>query len=115
MLNAVSRRLAGWKPYSLADNERFGPRVVRGNLVVEDEVPSDTYFDFGCDPECAVWLHGALFVNGFNVGRYHAAGPTKTLYIPGPLLKKGDNEVKFSFFVLNFVYCKNAFGNVYLD
>ena len=85
--------MRGWKSFSKKANEVFGPKVFRGTLVVEDEVPSDTYFDFGCSPECADWLHGSLFVNGFNIGRYHTAGPQKTLYIPGPFLKQGNNEV----------------------
>ena len=29
----------------------------------------DTYFDYDC-AACSDWLHGALWVNGFNVGRY---------------------------------------------
>jgi hypothetical protein len=68
--------------------------------VVEDDVPRDTYYDFGCAPECSEWLHGAFFVNGFNLGRYHTAGPQKTLFIPGPFLHKGSNEVHqgFSYF-----------------
>ena len=44
-------------------------------------------------PSCRDWKHGAVFVNGFNIGRYHQAGPQKTLYIPGPLLNFGDNEI----------------------
>ena len=32
-------------------------------------------------------------MNGFNIGRYYVVGPQKTLYIPGPLLKPGDNEI----------------------
>ena len=33
-------------------------------------------------------------VNGFNIGRFwNTAGPQKTLYVPAPLLKKGDNEI----------------------
>ena len=56
--------------------------------------PRDTYFDFSCGPmeECH-WLHGSVFINGFNVGRYHKAGPQQTLYIPGPLLNSGENQV----------------------
>ena len=46
--------------------------------------------------ESAQWHHGAFFVNGFNVGRYHQVGPQKTLYVPGPLLKQGTNEVGIS-------------------
>ena len=35
-----------------------------------------------------------MLVNGFNLGRYwNEAGPQKTLYLPGPLLKQGGNEL----------------------
>ena len=37
---------------------------------------------------------GVVFVNGFNIGRYfNPAGPQKTLYVPAPMLKNGDNEI----------------------
>ena len=36
---------------------------------------------------------GCAFVNGFNLGRFWEIGPQKRLYIPGPLLKKGKNEI----------------------
>ena len=37
---------------------------------------------------------GVAFVNGFNLGWYWpAVGPQLTLYVPGPLLKPGRNEV----------------------
>jgi len=58
----------------------------KGNLVIEDE-PCDTFLrtdDF---------TKGVAFVNGFNLGRFWEIGPTKTLYVPGVLLKKGDNEI----------------------
>ena len=32
-------------------------------------------------------------MNGFNIGRYWEIGPQKRLYIPAPLLKKGENEI----------------------
>jgi beta-galactosidase len=32
-------------------------------------------------------------VNGFNLGRYWSAGPQETLYLPGPLLRQGWNEL----------------------
>ena len=66
---------------------------LQGTLTIAG-TPADTYFDFDCADGCADWLHGAVFVNGFNVGRYFQAGPTKTLYIPGPLLRQGDNEAR---------------------
>ncbi len=37
---------------------------------------------------------GNVFINGFNLGRYwNEAGPQKTLYLPAPLLKTGENEI----------------------
>ena len=39
------------------------------------------------------WTKGVCFINGFNLGRYWEVGPTKTLYVPAPLLRKGQNEV----------------------
>ena len=36
---------------------------------------------------------GCAFLNGFNLGRFWEAGPTKTLYIPAPLLREGENEL----------------------
>jgi len=32
-------------------------------------------------------------LNGFNLGRYWERGPQKTLYVPAPLLKHGQNEL----------------------
>lgn len=47
----------------------------------------DTYLDFDG------WGKGCAFVNGFNIGRFWEVGPQKRLYIPGPLLQLGDNEI----------------------
>lgn len=49
--------------------------------------PADTFIDltgFG---------KGFVMVNGFNIGRFWKIGPQKRLYIPGPLLKVGHNEI----------------------
>ena len=33
-------------------------------------------------------------INGFNLGRFwNSKGPQRTLYLPAPLLKEGDNEI----------------------
>lgn len=39
------------------------------------------------------WTKGNVFINGFNLGRYWSRGPQRTLYVPGPLLRKGENEL----------------------
>jgi beta-galactosidase len=36
---------------------------------------------------------GALWINGHPIGRFWNIGPQQTLYIPGPWLKTGDNEI----------------------
>ena len=56
-------------------------------FVFEVEEPGDTFLDF------AGWGKGCAFVNGFNIGRFWEIGPQKRLYIPGPLLKEGENEI----------------------
>jgi beta-galactosidase len=62
-----------------------GPTFFRGELLIEK--PSDTIVHL------EGWTKGNLFVNGFNLGRYWEMGPQKTLYLPGPLLKSGMNEI----------------------
>nr|XP_046246296.1 beta-galactosidase-1-like protein 2 isoform X2 [Scatophagus argus] len=39
------------------------------------------------------WGKGAVFINGKNLGRYWSIGPQQTLYVPGPWLHRGDNQV----------------------
>ncbi|MDO0932370.1 beta-galactosidase [Streptomyces sp. DG2A-72] len=39
------------------------------------------------------WTRGFVWINGFNLGRYWSAGPQRTLYVPGPVLREGGNEV----------------------
>ena len=109
-------RIKNWNKYGEQnDDETFAPKLFKGILTINEEnlvklpvpadikndgnemesYPRDTYFDFSCGrAESCPWLHGSVFVNGFNVGRYHTAGPLQTLYIPGPLLHQGENEVK---------------------
>ena len=39
------------------------------------------------------WTKGVCFINGFNLGRYWNIEPYRNLYLPGPLLKAGANEI----------------------
>ncbi|MBN2642046.1 MAG: beta galactosidase jelly roll domain-containing protein, partial [Victivallales bacterium] len=36
---------------------------------------------------------GSVWINGFHLGRYWNIGPTETLYVPAPVLKRGVNEI----------------------
>ncbi|MGW2019819.1 glycoside hydrolase family 35 protein [Streptomyces sp. NPDC001927] len=38
-------------------------------------------------------VRGFVWVNGFCLGRYWAVGPQESLFVPGPVLREGANEV----------------------
>ena len=74
-----------WK--SAADTENPAFFKFEFDADFEDGIFTDTYLDF------KGWGKGCIWVNGFNIGRFWDKGPQKTLYIPGPLLKHGKNEI----------------------
>ncbi|CAB1349098.1 unnamed protein product [Coregonus sp. 'balchen'] len=39
------------------------------------------------------WSKGVVFINGQNLGRHWSIGPQQTLYLPGPWLKSGNNQI----------------------
>lgn len=39
------------------------------------------------------WGQGIVWINGRCLGRYWSIGPTQTMYLPGPWIKVGRNEV----------------------
>jgi beta-galactosidase len=51
------------------------------------DTPADTFLDTGA------FSKGAVFLNGHPLGRVWSIGPQKTLYVPGPWLHPGENEV----------------------
>ncbi|GIP31503.1 beta-galactosidase family protein [Paenibacillus sp. J2TS4] len=61
------------------------PVFYKGTFQVD--VAADTYLDM------SGWTKGVAYINGFNLGRYWERGPQETLYIPGPLLREGQNEI----------------------
>ncbi len=61
------------------------PAFYRGAFEVDE--PCDTFLKI---PEGS---RGCLFLNGTNLGRYCRQGPQRTLYVPAPLLKRGQNEL----------------------
>ncbi|ELT91801.1 hypothetical protein CAPTEDRAFT_23316, partial [Capitella teleta] len=64
-----------------------GPFVLRGTLHVDSLDPKDTFL------KIEQWGRGIVLINGFNLGRYWNVGPQKSLYVPSPILKHGQNEV----------------------
>ena len=57
-----------------------------GELNIEGK-PADTFLRLDG------FKKGFVTINGFNLGRYWEIGPTKTLYVPAPMLKEGKNEI----------------------
>ncbi|MES2460497.1 MAG: beta-galactosidase, partial [Armatimonadota bacterium] len=65
------------------------PAFYRGTVQIEE--PADTFVKLSVDQG---WSKGVCFVNGFNLGRYWSTMPPEHhLYIPGPLLRVGENEI----------------------
>lgn len=72
-----------WKTYANSE-ETIG--LYKGSFTVST-VPMDTFISM------KGWTKGIVIVNGFNLGRYWNIGPQRTLYLPAPILKRGENEV----------------------
>lgn len=63
------------------------PAFYRSSLLISG-APQDTYIAM------RGWGKGAVWVNGFNLGRYwESKGPQHTLYVPAPVLVPGPNVV----------------------
>lgn len=61
------------------------PAFHRGTFDVD--TPADTFLAL------PGWTKGQAWVNGFHLGRYWNRGPQRTLYVPGPVLRSGSNEL----------------------
>ena len=83
-LPLYSEELAGIQ-YETAAAPEPGPAFYRGYFDAEEI--GDTFLRLDG------WGKGVAWINGFNLGRYWEAGPQRTLYVPGPLLRQGRNEI----------------------
>jgi beta-galactosidase len=77
--------LAQLKFSALNTAPQMQPTFYKATFNVDD--PADTFLAL------PGWTKGVVWLNGFNLGRYWERGPQKTLYIPAPLLKRGQNEL----------------------
>jgi beta-galactosidase len=94
-LNGIE--LLNWKIYPLPLDDRqldslkfelsrpTGPAFYRGSFDLTEN--ADTYLDM------TRWGKGVVWINGHNLGRFWSIGPQQTLYLPGPWLQKGRNEI----------------------
>jgi len=73
--------------FSEADGAYDTPVFLRGYFSIEGQ-PNDTFIKLDG------FTKGFVTINGFNIGRYfNPAGPQRTLYVPAPVLKEGENEI----------------------
>lgn len=94
---AAPADLKAWQVYSLPldQNELAAlkfkkataavPAFWRGSFKLS--ATGDTFLDMHA------WGKGVVWVNGHCLGRYWNIGPTQTMYLPGPWLRKGRNDV----------------------
>lgn len=89
------RQLKEWEiyPLPLTDFDRLqlspkpkrGPRFYRGTFQLNSV--GDTFLDM------RGWGKGHIWVNGHHLGRFWKIGPQQTLFLPGPWLKRGTNDI----------------------
>lgn len=87
--------VTGWQnfPLPLTDPAQYkytaqacsGACFYRGSFTVPTQ--ADTFLD------TSSFTKGQVWVNGHNLGRVWDVGPQKALYLPGPWLRKGANDV----------------------
>lgn len=105
--NNVSVELKKWQVFPIGLNNDEVPsylKFIKGNTSMpafhkgkfELKQTGDTYLDV------STWGKGLVWINGHCLGRFWNIGPTQTMYVPAPWLKKGMNEVV----VLDFIGCK---------
>ncbi|SEC70090.1 beta-galactosidase/beta-galactosidase [Streptomyces sp. 2224.1] len=73
-------------PFRAAEEAGGAAGLYRGTVTVAGR-PGDA------DLALPGWHHGFAWINGFCLGRYWDLGPQRTLYVPGPVLREGANEL----------------------
>jgi len=72
-------------PLAFKRGRATGPAFWRGGFDVRET--GDTFLDM------SGWGQGIVWINGRCLGRYWSIGPTQTMYLPGPWMRRGRNEV----------------------
>ncbi|MGW6917606.1 glycoside hydrolase family 35 protein [Kitasatospora sp. NPDC054939] len=75
----------GFTPAGPTAGPAVGPALHRGTFRVDG--PADAFVHL------PGWGKGTVWVNGFHLGRYWSRGPQRSLFLPGPVLRPGDNAV----------------------
>ena len=91
----AGRDLRGWTVYPLPMSDlthlQFSPRAASGPAFYRASVHLDRVGDTFLD--CRQLGKGVAWINGHALGRFWNLGPQQTLYVPGPWLRRGENEI----------------------
>jgi beta-galactosidase len=71
--------------YEKTETTQSMPAIWRGEILMD--TVGDVFLDV------SKWGKGVVWINGHCIGRYWNIGPTQTMFIPAPWLKKGANKV----------------------
>jgi beta-galactosidase len=74
-----------WSEHAPPVHPPFPPAFFRSHFTLT--TTGDTFLDTRSLGKGVVWI------NGHNLGRFWSVGPQQTLYVPGPWLHKGSNEI----------------------
>ncbi|TAJ11789.1 beta-galactosidase [Marinilabiliaceae bacterium JC017] len=92
------KELKGWKNTPLplhkapVGSYHYSSDLIKGvpafhRTVFNLDKTGDTFLDL------SKWGKGAAWINGRSLGKFWNIGPQQTLYVPGPWLKEGQNEL----------------------
>lgn len=79
------KAMKAMKPVAELNVPEGAPAIFGGTFELEKQ--GDVFLDM------RGWTKGAVWVNGRSIGKYWYIGPHQTLYVPGPWLKEGRNEI----------------------
>ena len=74
-----------WESGGESDGPGIGPIAWRASFEADGSVDHFLHTD--------AWGKGIAWVNGFCLGRYWRRGPQQTLFVPGPVVRAGGNEL----------------------
>lgn len=84
-LTCPAARLSDCPTPPAANTSSPGAAIYRGAFTLSRT--ADTFLD------TRGWGKGTVWVNGHQIGRFWGIGPEQTLYVPGPWLRRGRNDV----------------------
>ena len=93
VIDQLRRTLSGRNDHPPLGARGSPPTFFRGEMYI-DPGSKDAFSGEYPGTHCRVFGRGVLWVNGFNVGRFHTGvpGPQRSLFVPGALLRAGRNE-----------------------